>query len=154
MRRAALLLSVVMLFACAKAENKPDTTAAAAAKATPAAPAFTLADVAGKWNVVGKNEAGDSTLATYAMTATADTAGWTIAFPNRPVMPARVAVMGDSLSVDFGPYESVLRKGVQANTHTVYHLNAGKLNGMTVAHYSVKTADSVRNIRSEATRAP
>src|SRR5437899_10199386 len=121
MRRAALLLSAVTLFACAKAENKPDTTAAAAAKATPATPALALADVAGKWNVVGKNEAGDSTLATYAITATADPAGWTVAFPNRPVMPARVAVMGDSVSVDFGPYESVLRKGVQVNTHTVYH---------------------------------
>ena len=154
MRRTASVCFIVALVSCAKSENKPDTTAAAAAKAMPATPAFALADVAGKWNVVSKNEAGDSTLATYTMTATADTAGWTVALPNRPVMPARVSVMGDSVSVDMGPYESVLRKGVKVKTHTIFHLNAGKLTGMTVAHYAVKTADSVRNIRSEATRVP
>lgn len=154
MRRTVVLCSVVLL-ACAKTEMKPDTTAAAAAtKTVGAAPALAPADFVGKWNVVGKNEAGDSTLATYTMTATADPAGWTIAFPNRPVMPARVAFMADSISVDFGPYESVLRKGVQVNTHTVYHKVGADLTGMTVAHYSVKTADSVKNIRSEATRAP
>ena len=52
-----------------------------------------------------------------------------------------------------GPYESVLRKGVQVKTTTVFRLQDGKLVGTTVAHYTTKGADSVRNLRAEGTRA-
>ena len=53
---------------------------------------------------------------------------------------------------DAGPYESVLRKGVKVTTHSVFRLQDGKLVGTTVAHYAIKGADSVRNLRSEGTR--
>jgi hypothetical protein len=162
MRSLFLLCCAAAVAACAKTEKTADTTAATAtpapapAPAAPVTPAIKLSDVAGKWNVTGKNEAGDSTLVTYVFTATADTTGWTIKFPNRakPVPVRVVAVEGDSIIIDAGPYESVLRKGVQVTTHTALRLQDGKLVGMATAHYNVKTADSVRKVRTEATRAP
>jgi len=151
MRRVVILACAAALAACGKTETKaPDTT-----KAAPPPPApIKLADVAGKWSMKAMNEAGDSTLVTYDLVATADTAGWTITFPGRKPVPAHVEASGDSLTIDAGPYESVLRKGVKVTTHTVSRLKDGKLVGTSVAHYSVKTADSVRNIRSEGTKAP
>jgi len=102
------------------------------------------------------NEARDSTLVTYQLTATADTSGWTITFPNRKQpIPARVvAVAGDSLVMEAGPYESVLRRGVQVTTHGVLRLENGKLVGQTVAHYRTARPDSVRTIPMEGTRTP
>ena len=101
------------------------------------------------------NEARDSTLVTYQLTATTDTSGWTITFPNRKPIVARVAaVAGDSLVIEAGPYASVLRRGVQVTTHGVLRLQAGKLVGLTVAHYKTTRPDSVRSIPLEGTRTP
>lgn len=157
MRHLILVASAVALLGCAKADKPADTTAAAPA-ATPAPvppPAITLAEVAGKWNVVGKNETGDSTLVNYAFTATPDTSGWTMTLPGRPPVPVRVvSIAGDSIEIAAGPYSSVLRKGVQVSTHGILRMQGGKLVGTTRAHYSVKTADSVRVVMTEGTRAP
>jgi hypothetical protein len=146
------------LIGCRKSENRAAADTAAAtetAAAAPAAPAgISLADVAGKWNMRTTNEAGDSTLVTYVLNATADPAGWTINFKNRPPVPVRVTVSGDSIITDAGPYESVLRKGVQVTTHGVSRLQGGKLVGITVAHYATSGPDSVRRVRTEGTRAP
>jgi hypothetical protein len=155
MRRIAVLCCTASLIACSSEGKKADSVAVTPQASAPAAaPALTLASLAGKWNMVGKNEAGDSTVATFVMTATADTAGWTIAFPNRPVMPARASVSGDSVMIDFGPYESVIRKGVTVTTHNVMRLQGDRLVGKTHARYSVKTADSLRTLNSEGTRVP
>jgi hypothetical protein len=98
-------------------------------------------------------EKGDSTLLTFTMTATSDTAGWSITFAGRAPIPGRVlSVAGDSLVLHAGPYESALRKGVQVVSHTILHFQDGKLVGTTTGHYSVKTADSVRTFRMEGTR--
>ncbi len=156
MRRLALLCSAVVFLACAKSENPPaaDTGMAAAPAPAPVAPApISLTDVAGKYAVTGKNEAGDTTLVTYDLTATGDTTGWSILFPNRKPVPVRVmSVAGDSIVADAGPYESVLRKGVQVTTHSIYRLQNGKLLGRTVAHYATKGPDSVRIVVSEGIR--
>ena len=62
--------------------------------------------------MTGKNEARDTTLVTYQLTATADTTGWNIVFANKQTVPVRVsAVAGDSVVIDAGPYASVLRRG-------------------------------------------
>jgi hypothetical protein len=151
MRRFTILCwCAAAVVGCAKTENKAPEVAQ-----TPAAPpAITLADVAGKWAVKGMNEARDTTIVTYDLTATADTSGWRIVFANRRTVPVRVAaVAGDSVVIDAGPYESVLRRGVQVTTHGVLRLQGGKLVGLTVAHYRTARADSVRRIPMEGTRA-
>jgi hypothetical protein len=130
-----------------------DTTAAA--PEAPAGPApIALADVAGKWSVRVMPESGDSTLLTYELVATADRSGWTLNFPKRPPVPARVTAAGDSIVTEAGPYESVLRKGAQVTTSGVMRLVDGKLVGITTAHYATSGADSVRNLRFEGIRAP
>jgi len=157
MHRIAILCCAATLVACSKSETKsPDTTpAAAAAPATPPpAPAISLASIAGKWNAKIMNQAGDSTLTTYQLTATADTSGWTITFPKRAPIPVHVMVSGDSLMLDEAPHESVLRKGVRVTAHVVERLQDGKLVGTGIAHYNTKGADSVRTLHVEATRAP
>ena len=152
MRRFTIICCAAAVVGCAKTETK----APAVAQAPPPPPALSLADVAGKWTVRGMNEAKDSTLVTYQLNATAETSGWTITFPNRKQpIPARVtAVGGDSLVMEAGPYESVLRKGVQVTTHGVLRLQGGKLVGLTLAHYKTAKPDSVRRIPMEGTRLP
>jgi len=144
-----------VLVGCAKPEQQPpkeDSTAAAAP--TPPPPAgISLADVAGKWAMITTTEKGDSTLVKYELVATSDTSGWMFNFPKRKPVPVHVAVGGDTIVLDAGPYESVLRKGVQVTTHGVARLQGGKLVGTTVARYATHGPDSLRNLRFEGTRA-
>jgi hypothetical protein len=74
--------------------------------------------------------------------------------PNRPVMHPTVVFSGDSVVTDMGPFESVLRKGVQVTTHGVMRLTGGELVGTTTAHYAVKSGDSVVVLRTRAARTP
>jgi len=156
MRRFALVCTIVVLAGCAKPETKPaaDTTAAVAPVPPPPPAPISLSDVAGKWNMKTMAENSDSVLVELTMTATADTTGWVLNLPKRKPVPAHVMASGDSIMVDAGPYESVLRKGQQVTTHGVYHMTGGKLMGITVAHYKTTKADSVVRLRSEGTRAP
>jgi hypothetical protein len=104
------------------------------------------------WHVLGYNHAGDSIVA-YDLTASADTSGWTIIFPNRAPIAVRVVAMaGDSVVTEAGPYESVLRPGVQVSTHAVFRLQGDTLVGSTLARYATKGADSVLAIASKGTR--
>lgn len=147
MRRLALVLSAVLVAGCAKKEAPP-------AEQAPAAPSIDVASLAGTWNLTG-TMAGDTTvIVTGTITATADPTMWTITLPNRPAMPLSVTVSGDSLITASGPYESVLRKGVQVTTNGVLHLVNGQLVGPNVAHYAVTTADSVATLQMTATKAP
>jgi len=162
MRASAVLSCAILLIACAKKEQKAaDTTAAAPPAAAPApapapAPAATLslADLAGKWTAKTLPENSDSVLVTSTITATADTTGWTIALPKRPVMPLHISVSGDSILYSTGAYESVLRKGVQVSTTGVLHKQGDKLVGINLGHYKVAGGDSVRRFRMELTKQP
>jgi hypothetical protein len=160
MRRFALFCCAAVLAGCAKSENRTaaDRTAmdtVAAAPATPAAsPAISLADVAGKWKVRSTDEAGGNVVE-IELAATADTSGWTMTGPNRKPIPVRViAVAGDSIVTEAGPFESFIRKGVQVKTRAVYRLEGGKLVGTTEAHYALKGRDSVAHRPTEGTRVP
>jgi hypothetical protein len=99
-------------------------------------------------------ETKDTVLVTYALTATADPSGWRIMLPNRKPIAPQVMASGDSIVVDAGPYESVLRKGVQVSTHGVFRLRDGNLTGTVIAHYKTTAADSVITLRTEGTRMP
>jgi hypothetical protein len=157
MRRLALLCCVAAIAACAKTEKPADTTAAAATTPPPPPPApapIALADVAGKWNVKSMNAANDSVLIEYVLDAKADTTGWTMTFPKGKPIPMHVRPDADSIIIDAGPYPSALRKGVNVTIHGSSRLKDGKLVGTSVAHYAVKTADSVITIKTEGTKAP
>ena len=154
MRATAFVSCAVLVVACARSEEKATDSAAAQPAAAPApAPALSLATLAGKWTQVARAENSDSVLVTAEVNATADPAGWTLKLPGRPVVPLRVTVDGDSIITGSGPYESVLRKGVQVTTDGVLRLKDGKLVGPTRAHYKSAGADSVVLLRIEMTRA-
>ena len=154
MRAVTSCWIALVLVGCGKPADKPaDATVgeAPAMEEAPAAPA--LADMAGTWNVKSKVEGSDKELS-YDIVATADKSGWTLNFPNRDPIPLRiVAVEGDSVVYQAGPFESALRKGVQVNTDVVARLKDGKMVGTTTAHYDVKGADSVATLTFEGTRA-
>src|SRR5512134_785094 len=106
MRTVSRLIPMLLIAACAKAD-KPATEAAAA---PPAPPAFSLQDIAGTWSMKTFREGSDSVLLTFQMTATNSESGWSFTFPGREAVPVRViAVAGDSVITEAGPYESALR---------------------------------------------
>jgi hypothetical protein len=147
----------LLVVGCGKAADKPaDSMAEAPAAEAAAAPAtISLADVAGTWKIRSTVEGNAGTAITYDMVTTADQSGWSIKFPDREPIPVRVvAVDGDSIVSESGPFESVLRKGVQVNTRVVSRLQDGKLVGRTTARYQVSGADTVAHLNFEGTRVP
>jgi len=137
------------------AEKAEDTTVGEAPAMDEAPAAVSLADVAGTWNVRSTVEGAEDKVVTYDIVATADESGWFLKFPDREPIPVQVvAVEGDSIVTETGPFESVLRKGVQVRTRVVNRLKDGKLVGTTTARYEVSGADSVTRLNFEGTRAP
>ncbi len=156
MRRLMLGCCAIALVGCNKPKEEPATESTAAAPEAPAAPApLALADIAGKWSVKTMAETGDSVLVSYELVASSDTSDWSLNFPKRKPIPMHVvAVAGDSVITEAGPFESALRKGIKVSVQSVTRLQDGKMVGTTVAHYATSGADSVRNLRFEGTRAP
>jgi hypothetical protein len=155
MRRFPFFCCAAILVGCGKSEVQParDTTAVAPAPPERRA-AISLADIAGKWRLRSMDEAGQNVVESE-LTATADTAGWTLTRPNRQTVPVRVvAVGGDSIITEAGPYESALRKSVQVRARMVLRLQGGKLVGTTEARYAMSGGDSVAHRPTEGTRAP
>lgn len=157
--RAPSIACAVLLVACARTEPKPAAdspvaTPAAAPAAAPAPAPIALASLAGKWTQRTRLENTDSVIVTSTVDATADPSGWKLTLPGRPAVPMKVTADGDSLIVSSGPYESVLRKGVQVTTTGSLHMQGDKLVGPTVAHYKTTGADSVVRLTTELTRAP
>jgi hypothetical protein len=154
MRRMSVVLVAVALAACAKAEKPAAEPAAAAPPPAPAAPApLTMADVAGKWAVNVMPEAKDTVILSYTMSI--DSTGMWDTFPGRKPMAMKMSMSGDSMMImSNGNYESMLRKGKMVSTTSVTHMSGGKMMGRTMAHYAVKTADSVLALRMEATKMP
>ncbi len=159
MRPIAFLSCAAVLAGCTKAEDRAvgdastrDTVAPAAE--APASAAISLTDVAGKWKIHSTDEAGGNAIDAELL-ATADTSGWTLTGPKRKPIPVRVvAVAGDSIVTEAGPYESFVRKGIQVRTRTVNRLQNGRLVGSIELHYARGDRDSVAHRTSEGTRAP
>jgi hypothetical protein len=147
MRRLALVLSLVLLAACAKPETPPATDA-------PAAPTISLADVAGEWMVQATAVGSDSVIVMFSMTASVDPEGWTMNLTDRDPVPMRITVSGDSIVHSAGPYQSVLRDGVEVSVTGSMHLVDGELVGSSVAHYAMSGADSTAHLWVTAMRVP
>src|SRR5688500_10758410 len=112
---------MLLVVGCSKAADKPADSTVGEAPVMEEAPAtISLADVAGTWKVRSTVEGSEGTAVAYDMVAKADRSGWSINFPDRePILVRVVAVEGDSIVTEAGPFESVLRKGVQVNTRIV-----------------------------------
>jgi hypothetical protein len=150
-----LLCSGALLAACERPEDRAERTGEigdTAAVAETGAGAISLAQLAGKWRIRSTDERG-GTPVEVEMTATADTSGWFITGPDKKKIPVRVvAISGDSIVTEAGPYESFIRKGVQVQTRTVNRLQGDKLVGTTEARYSIRGRDSVAVRNVEGTR--
>jgi hypothetical protein len=159
MRRFAFFCCAAILAGCTKSEDRAvedeaagDRAASAARSSVPTT--ISLADVAGKWKLRSMDPDGGNP-AEAVLIATADTSGWTYTGPNREPVPVRVvAVGGDSIVTEQGPYESLIRKGVQVRLRTVSRLQGEKLVGTVEARYATRSGDSVAHRRTEATRMP
>lgn len=155
MRGLASCCIALAMVGCKPAEKPADTTVGEAPAKEEVPATISLADMAGTWKVRSTVEGSENTVVTYDMVVTPDRTGWSIKFPNREPIPVRVvAVEGDSVVAEAGPFESALRKGVQVSTHVVSRLQDGKLVGTTVARYQVTGPDTVARLRFEGTRAP
>lgn len=158
MRNFALLCCAVVLVGCKKSQE----AAMATTETTPAPPAampapapLAVADLTGKWNVVVMPEGKDTTVLTYVLDASGDTSKWVIIFPNRKPVPIHVvALAGDSVVTEAGPFPSALRKGMTVRTHAVNRMQNGEMVGTTVAHYKTTRPDSVVTLRTRGTKAP
>lgn len=148
MRSLSFVLSAALVAACAKPDAPPP--------AVPAPPAATvnLADFAGTWTLQVMREGSDSVVVTNTIVGSADPAAWTMTLPGRPTMALRVSTSGDSVVTEAGPYESVLRPGVQVTTRSAMKLEGGMLMGTTVARYAGGGADSVVVLRTRGSRNP
>jgi hypothetical protein len=147
---------MLLVVGCSKAADKPADATLGEAPAMEKAPAaISLADVAGTWKIRSTVDGSEGTAVSYDLVATADPSGWSIKFPDREPIPVRVvAAEGDSIVTESGPFESVLRKGVQVNTRVVSRLRDGKLVGTTTARYQVSGPDTLARLSFEGTRAP
>ena len=151
----------LLLAGCNSPADRPAAATGEAAGGSEAAPmdespaTISLSDVAGTWAVRSTVEGDESTVVNYDLIADADRSGWSLKFPGRDPIPLRVvAVEGDSIVIEGGPFESVLRKGVQVRTVVVSRLQDGRLVGTTVARYEGQGPDSVARLRFEGTRKP
>jgi hypothetical protein len=155
MRAVTSCCITLLVIGCGKPADKPEDTTVGEAPASEAAPAaLSLADLAGTWNVQAKLEGSDKSI-TYDLVTTEDGAGWTLKAPGRDPIPLRVvATEGDSIVWEAGPFQSLIRKGVQVKvSRTVARLQDGKLIGNTTATYVGEGADSVAHLTLEGTRA-
>ena len=159
MRRFAFLLGVGAFLACARTDTETaDTTAlgdtAMGAMPAPAPTPISLTDLSGRWNVRA-TAPGDPTPVTYVFSTTGTRTGWTMTFPNRRPIPVRViAVEGDSIITEAGPFVSVRRPGVQVTrSRTVWRIQNGQLVGTVEARYATGP-DTLVILTSEGTRVP
>lgn len=160
-RAAALMLvcGAAVAAGCAKPEDRAGQETAAGA-VTPApmtpttSPTISLADVAGKWKMQSMDASGGNVL-DYELTIPADGSNWTAVGPGgRSIAVRVVAVGGDSIVTEAGPYESFIRKGVKITQREVNRLRDGKLMSTMEAHYATPKGDSVAQRRTEGTRVP
>jgi hypothetical protein len=156
MRAVTSLCITLLLIGCEKPADKPeDTTMGEAPAMEQESPAgLSLEDMAGTWNVRATLNGSDKVI-TYDLVTTGDRSGWTLTFPGREPIPVRVvAVEGDSMVWEAGPFESAIRKGVQVRvSRVVARMQDGKLVGKVTATYAGQGADSVAHLTLEGTRA-
>lgn len=122
MRR--LLLVVPFVFACAKGENPPADSAAAA----PAPAMLTEADVAGTWSGTASTLT-DSVFAHFTITCGTGTCRITSTENPKDTIPSTYVIAGDSSTGTSSPYAEPAVKGAMVVDHYVARVTAGTVNG-------------------------
>jgi hypothetical protein len=152
MRAVTSCCLAVLLVGCGTSGDKPADTDVGAAPAAAEPAGISPADLAGTWNIRSTLDGSDKTI-TYDLVSAGD--GWTINFPGREPVPARLVTSGvDSVVWEAGPFESVIRKGVTVKrSRVVARLQDGKLTGTTTAVYEASGPDTVATLTVEGTRA-
>ena len=154
MRKSTISILVLaggwMLAACDRgpAEETRETPADTVA----AAPAISMADIEGTWNMQYVPVSGDTAVTTSQVQVTPE--GWTLLLPDREPIRGDVTASGDSLIVVEGPYDSIRRAGTTVTMNSVYRLDGDRLVGVVAARYETGGADSLLVMLSEGTRAP
>ena len=137
--RAVILLSTVCLAGFAATAVAQQPTAPPKAKpAAPQAAASAKPTLAGTWMIESsvKTAAGKDTVVNSLLTATADTNGWVLHLAGRAPIATRVVAMGgDSVVAEAGPFESVTRPGQTVTTHETLHFKADAAWGTIEARY-------------------
>jgi hypothetical protein len=142
--RAVFFISTICLTTSAAtlAAQKPAAHHPAAKPAAPAAAAgLKPSDVAGTWTVESavKTASGQDTVVTSELTVSADAKTWVTHLKGRdPVATRVVAMAGDSVVTESGPFQSVARPGQKVRTVEVFHFKGNEAWGTIEAHYSNK----------------
>src|ERR1041384_3777334 len=133
-RPLALCAVAAFAVACSKEPPKADSPPAAAATTpAPSTPALTLNDLAGTWDAQVMPMNKDTVLFTASQTNTATMDGWTMKLPNGASPAVKViALEGDSVVTEAGPFASQVRKGQQVTVHSIGRIKDGKM--VTVVH--------------------
>lgn len=154
-RSIMLSLCVLTLAACAgdAADDESQVQDAAdTEQAEMAAPeASPLAQWVGTWEAVAVMESGDTV--PYTLTATEDREGWRITLPGRDPMPLRILTAeADSIVTEMGPYQSLLRDGVEVTVRQVARIQDGRITGTMEAEYAGGEGASVVGGEVEGSR--
>ena len=148
MRFAVAVLIVAAVVACtAKEEATPDSAAAAA---SPAAP--TVASFAGTWNTAAVLEGAPDTVKSTLNIMADGTCSLVLA--DRPDIPCTTSISGDSLVVQTGEYESILRKGVKTSVRTAAVMSGNMMTGHMVSSYKMPNGQQNVNGTFTSTKAP
>lgn len=140
--RAVIFLSAVCLTATTAVAQRPAApkpTAQHAAKSPAPATGLKAADVAGTWSFQSnvKNTAGQDTVVSSELSVSADAKTWTTHLAGRdPVVTRVVAMAGDSVVTESGPFPSVARPGQKVRTQETFHFKGNDAWGTIVARYS------------------
>jgi len=107
--------------------------------------------VSGTWNVTSVVGANDSVLIIFALTIAPDGKSATMKIPTQDPVPMRIlALGGDSLVTEAGPYRSIVRAGESVTLlRTVVYFKDDAMWGTFEARYA--NGDVVKG-RTEATR--
>ena len=137
--RTVLFVSAICLTATTAVAQRPAAKPAARQAANSPAAGLKPADVAGTWTLQNsvKNTAGQDTVVSSELTVSADAKTWTTHLAGRdPVVTRVVAMAGDSVVTESGPFPSVARPGQKVRTQETFHFKGNDAWGAIVAYYS------------------
>lgn len=134
MRSICTLSCVLLIAACAPADETADSEELAPPAEAVDDTQANLADFAGTWQSEAVLEGVDEPV-TSTMTGSASGDDWTMSLEGRPAIPMQVSIQGDSMIAVSEEYESILRPGVMTTVRTASVVQDDMLMGNLVATY-------------------